>query len=485
MTPVRVLVMLGLGRGFQVLAGLITIKIATTMLSPGELGSMNQVMSLAILGTSALLIPLSAYITRGCLEWIDAGVLTQRLSSYLRIVLAVAVGLGLVAWVMQSQFSVVLGITPGWVASLVSLYTLGFALQTMGTSGLNLIGHRLLYVLFGNIAAWGGLFFAIWWSTYQAGPEVWLLGVFCGFLLSSLSYVLFDRYTRTSVPMHASPLHRVLPFDWWTLFMFVGPQAVAFVFWWIQSQSYRFILSWVADITTVGLFAAGYMICSMPMQTFENLFNEFYSPTLFRALKGQDTDGIAKAWSAYAAAYIPAVILFGAFLIGNAAFMVKLLLGEQFQAIASILIWPALTETFRAMSSTLHQLGLAKVDMTVTIYPLMMGALLAPMLVYVLASYEPLLGTALALLMAGVVVFAMAIPISCRALPIAWPIRRILYAVALGLPLYFLGSIMTAGFGDLSTGKAAVALLISGLTMAMFQYLMAKEWLHQIVWKQA
>ncbi|MBX3326789.1 MAG: hypothetical protein KF682_12890 [Nitrospira sp.] len=465
--------------------GLIAIKIATTMLSPGELGSMNQVMSLAILGTSALLIPLAAYIARGCLDWIDAGVLTQRLGAYLRIVLAVAVGLGSVAWVMQSQFSVVLGMTPVWVAGLVALYTLGFALQTMGTSGLNLIGRRFLYVLFGNIAAWGGLFFAIWWSTYQTGPEVWLLGVFCGFLLSSLSYVIFERYTRTSVPTHASPLHSVLPFDWWTLIMFVGPQAVAFVFWWIQSQSYRFILSWVADITTVGLFAAGYMICSMPMQTFENLFNEFYSPTLFRALKGQDAEGIARAWSAYAAAYIPAVILFGAFLVGNAAFMVKLLLGEQFQAIASILVWPALTETFRAMSSTLHQLGLAKVDMTVTIYPLMMGALLAPMLVYVLASYEPLLGTALALLMAGVVVFTMAIPISCRALPIAWPVRRILYAVALGLPLCFLGWIMAAGFGDLSAGKAAVALLISGLTMTMFQYLMAKEWLHQVVWKNA
>jgi len=485
MTSFRVLLVLGLGRGFQVLAGLITIKIATTMLSPGELGSMNQVMSLAILGTSTVLIPLGAYIARGCLDWIDAGVLSQRLGSYLRIVVAVALGLGLVAWLMQNHFSLVLGVTPVWVAGLVALYTLGFALQTLGTSGLNLIGHRLLYVLFGNIAAWGGLFFAIWWSNYQSGPEVWLLGIFCGFLLSSLSYVLFDRYARMSTPTHSSPLQKVLPFDWWTLFIFVGPQAVAFVFWWIQSQSYRFILSWVADITTVGLFAAGYMICSMPMQTFENLFNEFYSPTLFRALKGQDTEGIARAWSAYAAAYIPAVILFGAFLVGNATFMVKLLLGEQFQAIASILIWPALTETFRAMSSTLHQLGLAKVDMTVNIYPLMMGALLAPILVYALASYEPLLGTALALLMAGVVVFAMTIPISCRALPIAWPVRRILYAGALGIPLCFLGWIMAAWFEDLSVGKAAVALLISGLTMAICQYLMAKEWLHQIEWKYA
>jgi O-antigen/teichoic acid export membrane protein len=480
MTPFRDIIILGLGRALQVLAGLVTIKTATTVLSPGEVGSMNQLMSLAILGTSALLMPMTAYIGRGCLEWMDAGILSQRLGSYLLIILAVALACGSIVWAIQAQLMVVSGMAPVWVAGLVVLYTVGFSLHTMGSSGLNLMGHRFLYILFMNIAAWGGLLLAIWWSKPEASPELWLLGIFFGFLLSSLSYVLLDRYARTSIPLHSSHLPAVLPFDRWTVFLFVGPQAVAFVFWWIQSQGYRFILSWVADITTVGLFAAGYMICSMPMQTFENLFNEFYSPTLFRALKGQNIEGIARAWNDYAAAYIPAVILFGAFLAGNAVFMVKLLLGEQFQAIASILIWPALTETFRAVSSTLHHLGLAKVDMTVNIYPLMTGAFLAPILIYVLASYEPLWGTALALLLAGLAVFAVAIPISCRALPIAWPVRRMFHAVALGVPLCFLGWIMAAQFGDLSSGKAVVALVISGLTMALFQYMMAKEWLRRI-----
>jgi len=255
---------------------------------------------------------------------------------------------------------------------------------------------------------------------------------------------------------------------------------VVFILWWIQSQSYRFILPWVADIATVGLFAAGYMICSVPMQTFETLFNELYIPTLYRALKGQDREGMARAWNDYAAAYIPAVILFGAFLIGNAAFMVKLLLGEQFQAITSILLWPALTETFRAISSTLHHLGLAKVDMTVNVLPVVLGAFVAPSLVYLLASHEPLLGTALALLAAAVVAFAAVIPISRRALPVVWPVRRIMYAVALAVPLCLLGRAIGAGFGELSESKAVVALVISGLAMVFLQYVMAKEWIRQV-----
>ncbi|MBK9308915.1 MAG: hypothetical protein IPM58_17905 [Nitrospira sp.] len=480
MTPFRDIMILGLGRGLQVLAGLITIRTATTMLSPGEVGSMNQLMSLAILGTSALLMPVTAYIGRGCLEWMDAGILCRRLGSYLLIILAVALLSGSMAWAIQTQLMVVSGMAPVWVAGLVVLFTIGFALHTMGSSGLNLIGHRFLYILFVNLAAWGGLLLAMWWSRQEPSPEIWLLGIFCGFLLSSLSYVILDRYAREHVLPGRPHLPGVLPFDWSTLLVFVAPQAVAFLFFWVQTQSYRFVLSWVADITTVGLFAAGYMICSVPMQTFENLFNEFYSPTLFRALKGQDREGMARAWNDYAAAYIPAVILFGAFLIGNATFLVKLLLGEQFQAIASILVWPALTETFRAISSTLHHLGLAKVDMTVNVLPVALGALVAPTLVYFLASHEPLLGTAVALLVAAVVALAAVVPISWRALPVVWPVRRIRYAIALAVPLYLLGRAMGVGFGEVSEAEAMVALVISGLTMVFMQYVMAKEWIRQV-----
>lgn len=478
MTPFRDIIILGLGRALQVLAGLVTIKTATTVLSPGEVGSMNQLMSLAIFGTSALLMPMTAYIGRGCLEWMDAGVLSQRLGSYLLIILAVALACGSVVWAIQTQLMVVSGMAPVWVGGLVVLFTVGFALHTMGASGLNLMGHRFLYILFMNLAAWGGLLLAIWWSRQEASPELWLLGIFFGFLLSSLSYALLDRYARTAVTIR-SEVTRVLPFDWKTISMFVGPQAIAFLFFWIQTQSYRFVLSWVADITIVGLFAAGYMICSVPMQTFESLFNEFYSPTMFRALRGQNMEGIARAWNDYAAAYIPAVILFGAFLIGNAAFLVKLLLGEQFQVIAPILIWPALTETFRAISSTLHQLGLAKVDMTVNILPFVIGAFVAPTLVYLLAPSEPLMGTALALLAAAGAALTAVVPISRRALPVVWPVRRILYAAALAVPLCLLGHAMGAGFGELSESNAMIALVISGLVMVLLQYVMAKEWLRQ------
>ncbi|MEK7763722.1 MAG: hypothetical protein AAB433_19290, partial [Nitrospirota bacterium] len=80
----------------------------------------------------------------------------------------------------------------------------------------------------------------------------------------------------------------------------------------------------------------------------------------------------------------------------------------------------------------------------------------------------------------GVAVFAVVIPISCRALPVRWPIRRIMYAVALSIPLCLVGRVMGVGFGELSEIKAVIALVISGLMMVVLQYVMAKTWLHEV-----
>jgi hypothetical protein len=103
MTPSRDLLILSLGRGLQVLAGLVTIKTATTLSSPSDVGSRNQLMSLAVLGTSVVLTPAAAYIGRGCLEWMDTRTLSRRLGLYHLVVLVVTPVLGLVAWAIQSQ----------------------------------------------------------------------------------------------------------------------------------------------------------------------------------------------------------------------------------------------------------------------------------------------------------------------------------------------------------------------------------------------
>ena len=451
----------------------------TGLLSPGDLGRINQITSLAVLCSSTLIAPVLTYVGRGFLEWLDAGLLIHRLKQFLKIVVVFAILSAVVIWLVQDQVNLVSSVSPVWLFALVAVYLVAYSIHTMAISGLNLLGRRLAFVAFGNLAAWAGLGLALFMLRRYGRPEAWLLGTYLGFVVSSVSFALLMRHLADSAPSAAASAGRGIPFDFWTLFMFGWPQAVVFVLWWIQSQSYRFILDRVADLASVGLFFAIYTTCSSPMQAFESLFNEFYGPTFYRAIKEQGREGLARAWNAYASAYVPAVILFGAFLAGSGMFLVKLLLGERFQAAAPIIIWPAMTETIRAINSSLFTMGIAKVDMRINLPPIVIGAVTAPTLIYLLAPLNALTGTGIALFGAGLAVLLIMIPMSYRVLPVAWPVRRIGVAVALGLPLIVGGNLASSWLPEVTLGTAIVAVSIAGIIMVSIQYLVARKWLRE------
>jgi O-antigen/teichoic acid export membrane protein len=446
-------------------------------MGPEEMGRVTQVMSVAALASAMLVGPVLAYFGRGLLGWIDAGRLLAKLQCFFAYVVVIGGLSSAVVWLVQGRTGLVSGISTDWVALLVLLYVLAYSFHTVATSCLNILGRRGVYVIFANLAVWGGLGLALIMFSCMRKPQVWLLGIYSGFVLSATSIVLLIRIGFQAKAQPREDGSHCLAFTVKTVSVFAWPQAVAHGFYWLLAQSYRFILGSRVGVTSVGLFAAAYMVCSVPMQTFETLFNEFYSPTLYRSIKNRATaEEMARAWNAYASAYVPAVILFGAFLAGSCAFLVKLLLGEEFQVAAPILICPILTETMRAISSSLHTMGIVTVDMRINLPPVAAGAIISPILVYILAPWNPLIGTGLALFASYIVVILIVIPMTYRTLPIRWPVARMLSATILGLPMIVLGYVARESIPDLTFKAAAVGLLITGLYLAMVQYAMARPW---------
>jgi len=173
------------------------------------------------------------------------------------------------------------------------------------------------------------------------------------------------------------------------------------------------------------------------------------------------------------------VILFGTFLASSGLFLVKLLLGEQFRGLAVVLVWPAITETIRAINSSFFTMGMARVDMHIILRPVVAAALISPILVYLLAPLSPLAGTGIALLTAGLTALFIMIPMTYRVLPVTWPLRRIAGAMTLGLSLVLVGRIAGVILSDTTLGTSLVVVSIAGAFMVMIQYLMARQWLRE------
>ncbi|TSA42284.1 MAG: hypothetical protein D4R58_00350 [Betaproteobacteria bacterium] len=469
---IRDVFVLGAGRGLQALAGLVTIRVATDLLTPETMGYVAQTTSLVWLLSWIVVAPVGLYVGRGFLGWLDYGVARMQLMRFLVFVTTAAVASALLVLIVRSCTSIIEGISAVTLAALTLIYMFGFPLQTAGTGCLILLGRRITYVAFGNLAVWGGLLFAVGLFHYFSSPEAWLLGVYLGNVAAAFAFFLVMRVAEKP----AGDATGSLPFTVRVVFMFAWPQVLTSVLWWAQSLSYRFVLGEVGGPALVGLFAAGYTVCSGTMQTFEALFNEIYNPKLYRTLADQGQAGLAKAWNEYASAYLPAVVLFGAFLVGMSPFLAKVLLAERYREIVPILFLPALTETLRSMATALHTMGVAKLDMRIIVVPVVVGAILSPLLVYVLGSADPLLGTAVGMFLAYLAVFLVVIPISRRTLPIRWPVGRILGAVLVGIPMIIFGQLLPMAF-EATLAISVLALAIGVLYMAGAQYVLARPWL--------
>ncbi|MBI1923209.1 hypothetical protein HYR99_03055 [Candidatus Poribacteria bacterium] len=465
-----------LGRMVQATGQMLTVRVATELLSPAQIAGVTQMGSMAMLFNVLLIAPVWHYIARGFGEWRDTRRLVEYLQRYLVYLPIVTLVAMIAVWGLQSQFHLVNGFSTRWVVSLISIYMLSAPISTMGTTGFNLLNQRIKFVFFSNIPVWVGLGISVLLFRAYASPSVWSLGQFAGLSVGGLSFVMLNRKLQGERSKPSVTDAKTLPFTVHAIFGFAWPVVITAALWWMQSQSYRFVLDKIQGPAHVGLFTMGYGLAATPIAMYEGIFGQFYEPIYYNDLKGQGVEGQARAWNRYARAYLPGIFLTGVFVASSGTFLAQILLGEQFRAAAVVLVvWAAIIESIRATGAMMYHLGVAKVDMRINIPPVAAGAVLAPLGVLVCGRIDPLIGTAVGLLSAGLVVLVIIMVMSQKALPIAWPVRRIIMSGLLSIPLAF-GFQIAKWFLPTPTTLSAVSVLACGgvyllaVQALMFEY---------------
>ena len=428
-----------LSRAGQLVAAFATIKLSTTLLSPAEVGSVNQLNSFAMLLATWFLLPVIAYFTRGVIGWVETRRFATNARAMLSIIGLAAFTLSVVGAFLQWIWGVVHGVTVLWVGVLLIVYLIAFPLHNLIVNCTAVLGRRTQTAVQFNLAAWFGLMAATLLYLHFNTAEAWFLGICIGYLVSGQVFWVFLRKIKDSTVVPQSADRNVLAFDSRAVLRFIWPQVLVGVLWWVQSQGYRFQLAEISSVATVGLFYAGYALCAVPMQAFEAAVNEYYAPTLYGKIDTTSERGIVEAWNLYASIYIPFILIFGSFIAACAPFLVIFALGSKFQAVSAILLWPAIGETARALSTVNHALGIAKVDMRRLLPPAFAGALAAPVFIHALAPSEPLLGTAISLCLANVIVLVVVYVLTRLSAAVAWPWKRALIAATFGVALILAG----------------------------------------------
>jgi O-antigen/teichoic acid export membrane protein len=463
------LIALFLSRAGQLAAAFATIKIATTLLSPAEVGSVNQLNSYGMFFAVVVLLPVIAYFARGATGWIGADRFARNARVMLYIIALAAFALSAAGMLLQWGWGLIHEVGAAWVGFLLLVFLIGFPTHQLVVNCTAVLGRRIRTAIHFNVAAWSGLAAAVILYLQFKTAEAWFLGICIGFALSGQGFwsVLRDvRNSRTSTVAEQT----VLPFNVKAVVRFIWPQILVGVLWWIQSQSYRFQLAEISTLATVGLFFAAYALCAVPIQAFEAAVNEFYAPLIYGKANAASEREVVEAWNRYASVYVPFILIFGGFIAACAPFLVIVALGSEFQAVAAVVLWPALAETVRALSTVNHTLGIAKVDMRRLLPPALAGAIATPALIQVLAPDAPLLGTAVAFFSAHAIVLCVVYVLTRLSVPVTWPWRRALAAAASGTAMILAGNAAFALLPRTATIALAVCTALGLFMLALLYY---------------
>jgi hypothetical protein len=426
-----------IGRIGVAIAAIITVRISTSILTPFEMGSITELNSIVSLFSLLLVIPITHFMNRGFLEWNDSGKLSQNIRKYIIYLLFISAIAFFLSGTLQYFYRVVTGFSFFWVAILVGLITLLQPLYNLAVAGLNLFSERGKFVFFSNLVAWTTLLFSVVGYKWQKNIVSWSFGQVISFLLGLSAFYFLRKIIRKSKSAPNSQDSNTIHFTIQTIYKFSWPILVTSALWWMQSNSYRFILDRVQGTANVGLFVTAYALAAAPIAIYESIISQYLEPIFFSDLKNQNRTGQVKAWNNYARFYLPGLILTGLFVISATPFLARVLLGNELyrEAAFKITVWAAVIETMRATGSLMFHLGIAKADNRMTIIPVAAGAILAPLGVFIFGKWDPLLGTIAGLMLASTVVLTIIIVLSSKVLPISWPIKRVIYVLFIAIPL--------------------------------------------------
>lgn len=451
------------------------MRVATTLLSPEEMGRVSLVLTTTAFFALFLVNPVGMFINRRLHAWQASGMTRHYLICYASYLLLVALiaAIGLPIFYMSSMVS--FGISIGWLVLLVCGSLIFNTVNQTAIPSLNMLGDSRRFVLLSVATILASFFCAtLLVKLVHPSAQYWLLGLLLGqTLLAMIGTKVF--FARLQKPIALHPVFTISGQHLQALFSFAWPVAIAAGLGWVQGQGYRYILEGQLGLGQLGLFVAGYGISAGMIAGFESVLTTYFQPRLYQQVSANLPGMQAEAWQCYAAAVIPSLILTVAFIVMLAPELTRLFLGENFQSAADYVVWGALAEAARVLMGIYSLIAHVYMRTRWLILPGAMGAVFSIVLCMLLIPGLGAEGAGAALAIAGFAVvvtmhllFARRVGggISIRPVSMAGLASVVLWGMTLGLRHL----LNPAGWGLIAGVIALVGIAYLGL-----QYLFLRE----------
>ncbi len=462
------------GRFIQFALLFITLRLATSLLTPSEMGEISIV--IATVGFFALFLinPVGMFINRRLHAWNLRGQAKKYLLYFWFYVVLANIFAVLVLCSLTGFYIWTPSISIYWLLLLVCGNLLFGTLNQTAIPGLNLFGHRSWFLILTVLTNAMSLIFAVTLVLKVArNAENWLSGLLIGQLIVGLigTKIFYRKLEGNGVRYIDLPkLNKIqiinfINFSW--------PIAIAVGLGWVQSQSYRYFMEDRLGLNELGLFVAGYGISAGLIAGFESIFTTYFQPKFYKQISNDNVSEQTKAWQDYAQAILPSLLITSFFIMATAPDLTQLLLGSSFGQSSKFIIWGSLAESARISISVFGMAAHARMNTKLLLFPNLVGALFSVTLVWYLIPIYGSEGVGLGLVISFLIALLWTIRITSKYLQASLPFKLFLKSVVMGGALLMIAKVLWHLLDyDHSYIFSIIRLSVIALFFLSFQYVM-------------
>jgi O-antigen/teichoic acid export membrane protein len=469
------------GRTAQFILAVAMVRIATTFLTPSEMGRMSLILSATAFFAIFLLSPVGMFINRRLHVWNLQGMVKKYLNYYWLYLICVAVVTAVVL-IIANGFNLINFHTKIiWLLILVTGSILFTTANSMVIPALNFLGFRKEFIIL-TVATVGSSLVLAWLCVkfIHSQAEYWLSGLFFAQFIFAVigAIVLFGK-----IPSKVESGDILRELSWNKIgfvYRFAWPMAISAGFTWIQTQSYRFLAEGSHGLDSLGLFVAGYSISAGIIGAFEVVLTTYLQPIFYKQVSSDKRNDQSLAWSEYAGVIFPSLLFLIFFIVATSSELTKLLLGPAYQQAAKFVVWGALAEAARVIGGVYVMVAQAKMKTKMLLVPNLIGAISSLLLIFWLLPKFGFSGVGVALFISG-----MAVILSMHVIMRAELDLKVSYLFL--IKVFFMGSILVGVaiigriiIGDVNTVWLALKsfVVLSALFLAV-QYWLLRPILHE------
>jgi len=373
-------ILLMAGRLLQIIATLVSLRLATTLLPQVELGKMYYIFSIQTLFAMFLINPVGQYFNRQINSWNDSGVLFQSLLrqvTYIFLVSAISL-LVMVALSASGFVSVSLELS-----ILISLLVFSQSLNQTVIYTLNMLGFRPSFVILSLLTAFSVVAFSYIGVTFCSLTVFgWISGIIAGNFIFAIVAVFYLRGKCNPVRAGAAPSEGVNK-----ILKFCLPIALATVFIWGLNPGYRLLVEKYYGLEYLAMLAVGLAIANQIFSTAESLITQLLIPPLYKSIESKNSAGRLLVINKYFSQVIPLYVSIALFCTFTVEYLLPFLVADEYHDVYRYSIYGCWIELFRVLGNVFSVISQVQKRTTLLILPYCIGSVLFGVSFYVSEVY--------------------------------------------------------------------------------------------------